>query len=182
MLYGYKVTSADDRFMKLAAESTEVLSNKLVTGGGVWAVDIFPFCASAFSLCVERMVSVSHDWNITVRHIPSWFPGAGFKRSAVEWKKLIEDFVNEPHEDCKQKIVSRLPFSLAIPLTSRMMQKNGTATPSFTSLAFDKNENMTEQEDFDLRWTTNSMYTASIDTVRSLFPNLLCVRRVLTPF
>lgn len=32
--------------MKLAEESTEVLSNKLVTGGGVWAVDIFPFCAS----------------------------------------------------------------------------------------------------------------------------------------
>ena len=47
VLYGYKVTSAGDRFMKLAAESTEVLSNKLVTGGGVWAVDIFPFCALA---------------------------------------------------------------------------------------------------------------------------------------
>lgn len=44
VLYGHKVTSADDRLMKLAAESTEVLSNKLVTGGGVWAVDIFPFC------------------------------------------------------------------------------------------------------------------------------------------
>ena len=49
----------------------------------------------------------------------------------------------------------------------RITQQNGTATPSFTSLAFDKNENMTEQEDFDLRWTTNSMYTGSIDTVRS---------------
>ena len=45
VLYGHKVTSADDQFMKLAAESTEVLSNKLVTGGGVWAVDIFPFRA-----------------------------------------------------------------------------------------------------------------------------------------
>jgi hypothetical protein len=45
VLYGHKVASADDRFMKLAAESTEVLSNKLVTGGGVWAVDIFPFRA-----------------------------------------------------------------------------------------------------------------------------------------
>jgi hypothetical protein len=47
---------------------------------------------------------------IAVRHLPSWLPGAGFRRSAVEWKKLIEDFVNEPYEDCKQKIVSRLPF------------------------------------------------------------------------
>ena len=52
-----------------------------------------------------------------------------------------------------------------------MTQKNGTATPSFTSLAFEKNEKMSEQEDFDLRWTTNSMYTASIDTVRP-FPQV----------
>ena len=103
-----------------------------------------------------------------MKHLPSWFPGAGFKRSAVEWKKLIEAFVNEPYEDCRQKIVSHLPSSPARMLTSpRMIQRNGTAAPSFTSLAFDKNENMTEQEDFDLRWTTNSMYTASIDTVRS---------------
>ena len=43
-----------------------------------------------------------------MRYIPSWFPGAGFKRYSVEWKKLIEDFVNEPFEDCKQKIVSSL--------------------------------------------------------------------------
>ena len=50
VLYGHKATSEDDRFMKLAAESTEVLSNKLVTGGGVWAVDMFPFCVWPFSL------------------------------------------------------------------------------------------------------------------------------------
>ena len=112
--------------------------------------------------------AASHDRCSTVKYLPSWFPGAGFKRSAVEWKKLIEDFVNEPYEDCKQKIVSRLPIPPAPMLTYlRITQKNGTGTPSFTSLAFDKNENMTEQEDFDLRWTTNSMYTGSIDTVRS---------------
>lgn len=103
VLYGHKVASEDDRFMKLAAESTEVLSNKLVTGGGVWAVDIFPFRAS-FSLESSELVSDSPDF--AVRYLPSWFPGAGFKRSAVEWKKLIEAFVNEPFEDCKEKIVS----------------------------------------------------------------------------
>lgn len=108
VLYGYKATSTDDRFMKLAAESTEVLSNKLVTGGGVWVVDMFPFCASSSPSLWKKPGLVSHDRNTTVRYIPSWFPGARFKRYAVEWKKLIEDFVNEPHEDCKQKIVSRL--------------------------------------------------------------------------
>ena len=119
-----------------------------------------------------------------MRHLPSWFPGAGFKKSAVEWKKLIEAFVNEPYEDCKQKIVSCLLSPPTPMLTSpRMTQQNGTATPSFTSLAFDKNENMTEQEDFDLRWTTNSMYTGSIDTVRSRSPTsyscvLVFIRRL----
>jgi hypothetical protein len=103
-----------------------------------------------------------------VRYLPSWFPGAGFKRSAVEWKKLIEDFVNEPYEDCKEKIVSEPQRERARVLISRVIQKNGTATPSFTSLAFDNKENMSEQEDFDLRWTTNSMYVGSIDTVRFL--------------
>jgi len=120
VLYGHKVTSADDQFMKLAAESTEVLSNKLVTGGGVWAVDIFPFRACVrLSLSPGCVLWFSHDRNATaVRYIPSWFPGAGFKRSAVEWKKLIEDFVNEPYEDCKRKIVSRLSISPARILTS----------------------------------------------------------------
>lgn len=109
VLYGHKPASDDDRFMKLAAESTEVLSNKLVTGGGVWAVDMVPLCVLSLSFW-ERVRVVSHHRNFTVRYLPSWFPGAGFKQSAVEWKKLIEAFVNEPYEDCKQKIVSRPPF------------------------------------------------------------------------
>ena len=58
VLYGHKLKSTEDRFMKLAAESTEVLSNKLVTGGGVWAVDIFPFCAS---ISLDREHSVDQE-------------------------------------------------------------------------------------------------------------------------
>ena len=67
---------------------------------------------------------------------------------------------------------SRWSVDRTFPHCSRLLiflviQRNGTAAPSFTSLAFDNKENMTEQEDFDLKWTTNSMYTGSIDTVRS---------------
>ena len=64
-------------------------------------------------------------------------------------------------------------LSLSAGSCANTLQKNGTATPSFTSLAFDHKENMTDQEDFDLRWTTNSMYTGSIDTVRSNLPSFL---------
>jgi hypothetical protein len=48
---------------------------------------------------------VSDARNFAVRYLPSWFPGAGFKRYAVEWKELIEAFVNEPFEHCKETMV-----------------------------------------------------------------------------
>ena len=32
-----------------------------------------------------------------MRHLPDWFPGAGFKRNAAIWKKKMEEFVDEPY-------------------------------------------------------------------------------------
>lgn len=105
-LYGYEATSPDDPLMKLAAESMDVLSDKLIAGGGIWAVDVFPI--RAFLSPVNPGL-VNDSQNFAVRYLPSWFPGAGFKRSATKWKKLIEAFVREPYEDCIRKIVSS-PF------------------------------------------------------------------------
>jgi len=130
VLYGHKVTTSDDKFMHLASESMEVLSNKLVTGGGVWLVDVLPF----------------------LRFLPTWFPGADFKRKSIEWRKLIEDFVNEPYKAFKESL------------------RAGTAEPSFCSLAFEK-EDPSPAAESDLKWTVNSMYTASIDTTGSAIAN-----------
>lgn len=33
-----------------------------------------------------------------VKYLPDWFPGAGFKRNAVIWKKKIEEFVDKPYQ------------------------------------------------------------------------------------
>jgi len=75
------------------------------------------------------------------------------KKNSIEWRKLIEDFVNVPYEACKEKI------------------KNGTADPSFCSLAFEKDDTPSPQSEFDLKWTVNSMYTGSIDTTGSAIAN-----------
>ena len=42
---------------------------------------------------------------LEVRHIPTWFPGAEFKRSAEVGRKLTEDMINVPYEDVKRKRV-----------------------------------------------------------------------------
>lgn len=45
---------------------------------------------------------------MTVKHIPSWFPGAQFKRDAAVWKGKMEALVNEPYEFTKQQMVRSL--------------------------------------------------------------------------
>ena len=44
----------------------------------------------------------------TVRYIPSWFPGAEFKRKAIEWREDSVAMLEEPFEMVKQKIVNSL--------------------------------------------------------------------------
>jgi hypothetical protein len=97
-----------------------------------------------------------------VRYLPSWFPGANFKRYSIEWRKLIEDFVNEPYKACKEKIVRFHLQSLVLQITHvACNQKNGTAEPSFCSMVLDKGDDLTPEKEFDLKWTVNSMYTGT---------------------
>ncbi|KAG1732837.1 cytochrome P450, partial [Suillus lakei] len=87
-----------------------------------------------------------------------WFPGTSFKRNATIWKAKMEEFVDRPYEFVKSEI------------------KKGTARPSFVStlleppnsLSFSSDNTKvaedTATDDHDIRWTANSMYSASIDT------------------
>ncbi|GBE84279.1 Multifunctional cytochrome P450 monooxygenase af510 [Sparassis crispa] len=129
VMYGYRANSKDDQFLMLADTCVDLLSNHIASGGGIWLVDIFPF----------------------LKHLPLWFPGAGFKRKAIEWKAKMEEFVNRPYELLKQRM------------------REGTAVPCFCSTLLeelqDRNDKAVDaQKDFDIRWTANSMYSASIDT------------------
>ncbi|KAI0352715.1 cytochrome P450 [Trametes cingulata] len=128
VVYGYRVTSNSDPYLKLAEECVDILANRITSGGGIWPVDVLPF----------------------LKHLPPWLPGAGFRRKAAQWKAKMEEFVDKPFELVK----------------SRMRQ--GTAIPCFCTTLLDEaaenKENAAAQTDFDVRWTANSMYSASIDT------------------
>ncbi|OJT07746.1 O-methylsterigmatocystin oxidoreductase [Trametes pubescens] len=133
IVYGYRVLSNTDRILDMAGESLELLSNRIAAAGIVWLVDLFP----------------------PLKHIPTWFPGAGFKRNAALWKGKMEAFVNEPYEYTKDQM------------------RQGTAVPCYVSMLLDdaslenKEQTVDNQRDFDIRWTANSLYAASFDTTIS---------------
>ncbi|EIW62160.1 cytochrome P450 [Trametes versicolor FP-101664 SS1] len=142
VVYGYRVTANDDPFLNLAEECVDILSNHIASGGGIWPVDIFPF----------------------LKHLPLWFPGAGFRRKAIQWKAKMEEFTNKPFELVKARM------------------EDGTAVPSFCSTLLDQmgdKEGVTSaQEDFDVRWTANSMYSASIDTTMTVIRHFLLLMQL----
>ena len=46
-----------------------------------------------------------------MKHLPDWFPGAGFKRNARIWKKKMEEFVDEPYAFVLNERVQSLFFA-----------------------------------------------------------------------
>lgn len=83
VVYGYSAAPTNDEFLNLAEQCVDILTNRVLSGGGVWPVDIIP----------------------ALRHIPTWFPGAGFKRNAIKWKAKIDEFADRPYEYVKNSIV-----------------------------------------------------------------------------
>ncbi|KZW02337.1 cytochrome P450 [Exidia glandulosa HHB12029] len=88
--YGYTIQD-NDPFVSMIEESFRISS--LGAAPGMWLVDFFPI----------------------LRFVPSWFPGAGFKRQAKEWFKQLDTMSSAPLQWTKGEMVA------------------GTATDSFAS-------------------------------------------------
>ena len=141
-----------DPFLRLAEECVGILSEKIASGGGVWPVDVLP----------------------SLQYIPEWVPGGGFKRSAREWKKKMEEFVDKPYEFVKSSLVCFDPYSMfrcdgdGKLIIHTFMQKSGNYKPSLCSMLLE-DESMhggdRNRFEFDLKWSANSMYSASMDAV-----------------
>ncbi|KAF7760173.1 hypothetical protein Agabi119p4_10849 [Agaricus bisporus var. burnettii] len=94
--YGIKIKGLDDPYVKDAESVLEGLAD----GGtpGRYLVDVFPF----------------------MKHIPAWFPGAGWKRKANAWQDV-------------NRYVARKPFELV-----KEQMKVGTAAPSIAASLIQK--------------------------------------------
>ncbi|KAG2033215.1 cytochrome P450 [Suillus americanus] len=128
--HGYEVKENNDPFIDLA--DRVVASASQATAPGAFMVDILPFLAN----------------------VPAWFPGAGFKRLAREWREILEEMVSAPHKFVKDQMAE------------------GTAPMSFTSNLLGGCD-ISAEEDHAVKWSALSMYGAGSDTVSPSLQHLL---------
>ncbi|KAJ5653212.1 hypothetical protein N7490_000215 [Penicillium lividum] len=79
--YYYRVEPhREDRMVNLVNVALEQFS--LASTPGTWLVDIIP----------------------ALKYVPAWFPGAGFKRTAQEWRRSLEDVAKKPYALVQKRI------------------------------------------------------------------------------
>ncbi|KAK0229754.1 cytochrome P450 [Armillaria nabsnona] len=124
VVYGYQAHNADDRFLKQAEVCLEIIANDITAGSGIWPVDLIPL----------------------LEYLPSWMPGASFKKKAAVWNTMLKEFAEDPFEEAKTAV------------------KNGTILPSFCSNLLSRDESLTATDEEEVKYCANSMFAASADT------------------
>ncbi|KAG1780027.1 cytochrome P450 [Suillus placidus] len=127
--HGYEVKESNDPFIDLANRAITNVSE--ATAPGAFMVDILPFLAK----------------------VPAWFPGAGFKRLAREWRETLEEMVSAPHKFVKDQMA------------------DGVAPMSFTSNLMEGCD-MSAEEDYAVKWSAFSLYSGGSDTTVSAIYSL----------
>ncbi|THH18030.1 hypothetical protein EW146_g2895 [Bondarzewia mesenterica] len=127
--HGYLVKEHDDPFILNADIATDQFSR--ATEPGAFLVDMVP----------------------ALRHVPEWFPGAGWKRTAKKWIVDLQRMADMPHEYVKQQMA----FASS--------QASGTALPSFTSSYLD--QKLTPEQEHNVKWAAASLYSGGADTTVS---------------
>ncbi|KAI0705985.1 cytochrome P450 [Cerioporus squamosus] len=121
--YGYQPQEKNDPLIRMAEEATEQAAE--VAQPGAFLVDVFPF----------------------LRYVPSWFPGAGWKRKGDAYRENMNQMSGVPHQFVKDQMAA------------------GTAIPSFTSAMLA--DNPTLEEEYRIQMSAASIYSGGADTTVS---------------
>ncbi|KAJ7431570.1 cytochrome P450 [Mycena galericulata] len=128
--YGIDVLPSNDPYVTLAHKAVRTAAIAAVPG--VYLVETFPI----------------------LKHIPRWFPGAGFKRVAEEWSKLSRGMLELPFAETKRQMDS------------------GVAPPSFTAdslQALNDPDKEPYYKEHHVKQTAGTMYSGGADTTVSAF-------------
>jgi len=80
--YGIDVQAEDDPYIHIAEEAIQAAS--ATSTPGKYLVDTLPI----------------------LKYVPSWMPGAGFKREAAHYRKWTDALLNVPYEAVQKQIIS----------------------------------------------------------------------------
>jgi len=84
--YGYSVADEHDSYVVLANTTMRSFAQAIVFGS--YLVDYIPM----------------------LKYVPSWMPGAAFKRKAREWHRLSREMLESQFQFVKQKMVSEMQY------------------------------------------------------------------------
>ncbi|KAJ7580221.1 cytochrome P450 [Mycena floridula] len=126
LAYGIEVQDDSDPFIELIEEANDNFS--AATTPGAFAVDFVP----------------------SLRYIPSWFPGAGFKKLADQFRQAFNDMVEKPY------------------IYSKLLISSGEARDSFVNRALENHgATLTDNDVFNIKHTAASIYGGGADTTVS---------------
>ncbi|KAF7978447.1 hypothetical protein HWV62_638 [Athelia sp. TMB] len=131
--YGIEVLPVNDPYVHTAEAAFASVSEAMIPGA--FLVDVLPI----------------------LKYVPSWMPGAGFKRKAEGWKKLADAVFDAPFAAMKQAMAA------------------GTAKSSFSSRSLrdiDVKGNVQSQE-FSIQAAAGTMYNAGSDTTVALLETFM---------
>ncbi|KAJ6570090.1 cytochrome P450 [Mycena vulgaris] len=129
MAYGLDTLPHDDPYVNLAHITLRVLSHAAVPGR--FLIDVIP----------------------ALKHVPSWFPGAAFKRKAAEWKELVQEMVDQPFAASKDAMANGIERPSFI--TSRLLSRDGRTKMSL------------ESQERDIKEVAATIYATGTDTTRA---------------
>ncbi|KZS91063.1 cytochrome P450, partial [Sistotremastrum niveocremeum HHB9708] len=123
--YGYSATLEDDPILKQVNPAVRDFLEACKPG---WLVNVIP----------------------SLRHLPTWFPGASFLKIGKEWKNRLESLAQDPVEFVKEQMM------------------NGVAPLSFTrELLEEYGQKMTIEQELDIKWAAFALFSGGTDTVSS---------------
>ncbi|KAJ7133346.1 cytochrome P450 [Mycena epipterygia] len=126
LTYGYKIKEqGNDPLVDLADKAMAEFSE--ITRPGAFLVDVMPI----------------------LKYVPSWFPGAGFKRLAKMYAKSCDDLAEVPFAYVKEQMAT------------------GQETASYTSNLLEDKE-ISEDQLFEIKWSAASFYGGGADTTVSV--------------
>ncbi|KAF7322626.1 Cytochrome p450 [Mycena chlorophos] len=122
--YGYQPTGPDDPLLGFVRKVMDEFSE--AAAPGEYLVEVLPI----------------------LKYVPSWMPGAAFKRKAKIWRHNLTEMMNRPFKIVEDQLA------------------NGTARDSFVSLLLQ--EDLSEADKEYMKWAAGTLYGAATDTTSTV--------------
>lgn len=96
-VYGYEGTPPDDTLVQVAEKAMNSLSEAALPGS--------KSNLSLPNLCLNMILDFYVNTVPWMIYVPTWFPGAAWKRKAQVWRVAREEMINKSYEWTKTQVV-----------------------------------------------------------------------------